>query len=336
MQVKLLDLLCDPIDKSTLTLTDAVYAADGAIVSGVLTSACGRRYLIRDGIPRFAEVPKLTATVDSFGREWNHFNFDDFHLNWLNHTVKNTFGATDVFHGRLVVDAGGGSGMQSRWMAEAGAGHVVCLELSNSVDGVMRRNLEGISNVDIVQCSIDAPPIKDAVITGMVICHNVIQHTPSVENTALALWRIVAPGGELVFNCYLKNDFNWIRKARFAFYARLRQFLSRRNFRFLLWYSRTVSVLRFVPLLGWAMERLALVIRGNVPKGPHYFGRLYLAGMLNTFDYYGSHAYQHHKTRDEIRSLVRCLQPNAVKVQNLETYLKLPAPPPGCAIRLMK
>jgi len=97
-----------------------------------------------------------------------------------------------------------------------------------------------------------------------------------------------------------------------------------------------MSILRFVPLLGLALERLALVIRGEVPSGPGYLRRCYQAGVLNTVDWYGAHAYQHHKSRNELHALVHALQPDPAKVRNLETYLGLPAPPPGCAIRVTK
>ena len=131
-----------------------------------------------------------------------------------------TYGRHDIA-GKLVVDAGAGSGMQSRWMREAGARRVIVLELSHSVDGVMSQNLRGLDGVDIVQCSIDRPPLKDGCIDGIVICHNVIQHTPSVETTARALWALVAPGGEFAFNCYLQNTFSAPRRFRFWLYQPL-------------------------------------------------------------------------------------------------------------------
>jgi uncharacterized protein YbaR (Trm112 family)/2-polyprenyl-3-methyl-5-hydroxy-6-metoxy-1,4-benzoquinol methylase len=336
MKRDLLDYLCDPADKSPLRLEDELTDAAGNIDSGRLVSQSGRVYPIRDGIPRFVPDAAGAAAVRSFGDEWNYFNFDQHKLNWLNHTVRNTFGSTAAFAGKLVVDAGAGSGMQSRWMREAGARRVIALELSHSVDGVMRRNLADVDDIDIVQCSIDHPPLKDASIDGIVICHNVIQHTPSVEATARALWAVVAPRGELVFNCYLNNDFNVLRRFRFSLYQRLRRHLSRTSFRFLLGYARTMAVLRFVPVLGVALERLCFVVRGEVPAGEGRLRRAYRLAVLNTFDWYGAHEYQHHKTRDEIESLVKELQPDAAKVSNLERYLKIPAPPVGCAIRVAR
>lgn len=107
MTPKLLDYLCEPVTKAPLQLVDAVTTSDGFIKSGKLIAPSGAHYPIVDGIPRFVDyVPK--SSVESFGDEWNYFNFTDFKTNWLRHTVANTFGSTDVFKGKLIVDAGGG------------------------------------------------------------------------------------------------------------------------------------------------------------------------------------------------------------------------------------
>jgi SAM-dependent methyltransferase len=336
MNLQLLDYLCDPVDKSPLTLTDAVLAAPGQVRSGRLVSASGRSYPIKDGIARFVDsVGASRESVDSFGDEWNHFNFDDFKANWLAHTVQNTFGTVAAFEGKLVVDCGAGSGMQTKWIAEAGARHVIALELSHSVDDVMQRNLRGMPNVDIVQCSIDQPPLRTRAIDGIVICHNVIQHTPSVEGTARALWDLVGAGGEFVFNCYPKNDLGLVRKLRLAWYGSLRAVLSRCSFQVLLMYSRAMAALRFVPILGWFLEKAGFMVRGDVPAGPRWFFRAYKSGVLNTYDCYGSHAFQHLKTDAEIRTLVAELQPDSSLVLNADRYFLRP-PPIGIALRLIR
>jgi SAM-dependent methyltransferase/uncharacterized protein YbaR (Trm112 family) len=336
MTPRLLQILCDPVDKSDLTLIGPTYGSDGAIISGTLVSGHGCRYAIRDGIPRFVDAdPGSTASVDSFGEQWNWFNFDAFRINWLNHTVKNTFGSADVFKGKIVVDCGAGSGMQTRWIAEAGAAHVVALELSHSVDGVMKTNLRDVPNVDVVQCSIDHPPIRDGSVDGIVICHNVIQHTPSVESTARALWRTVSPGGEFVFNCYPKNYKGVVRRARFHLNSLLRTMLARCPFGARLWYARLMSALRFVPLLGLVLEKGGFMVRGDVPPGPNRLRRAYLAGVLNTFDWFGAHSYQHYKTDGEIIGLVTELQPEPTRVLNTDRYFLRPQPF-GIALRLLK
>ena len=112
-----------------------------------------------------------------------------------------------------------------------------------------------------------------------------------------SLWDLVGPGGEFVFNCYLKNDFNVARKVRFAFYRLLRQLLRRQSFVFLLGYSRLMEAVRLLPGLGLALERAGFMTLGYVPPGPGYVRRKYRQGVLNTFDLYGSHTSQHHLLR---------------------------------------
>ena len=335
MTSRLLNYLCDPIDKSSLRLREATYNRNGEIIGGFLLSDSGRSYPIINGIPRFMTNDNSKASVKSFGEEWNYFNYDLFKTNWLNHVVKNTFGSVDAFKDKVIVDAGAGAGMQSLWMSEAGAEHVIALELSDSVDEVMKENLKNVQNIDIVQCSIDESPLKDNSIKGIVICHNVIQHTPSIEKTARALWRIVAPGGEFVFNCYGKNDKGIIRKIRFHFYLQVRKFLSKKVVFFRLWYARIMSLLRFVPLLGLILEKSSLMSRGEVFGGKGYLKRAYKTGVLNTFDSFGAHQYQHYKSDEEIKKLINGLQPDSEKILNVDKYFSRPAPI-GCALRLFK
>ncbi|MDO8500595.1 MAG: methyltransferase domain-containing protein [Gemmatimonadaceae bacterium] len=340
MTPNLLDYLCEPVTKAPLQLVDAVSDADGNIQSGDLVTPTGKRYPIINGIPRFIDfVP--TKTVESFGDEWNYFNFTDFKVNWLSHTVANTFGTTDVFQSKLIVDAGGGSGAQSKWFAEYGASHVIMMDLSHAVDDVVKRNLAGFKNVDVIQCSIDAPPLRDKSINGIVYCHNVIQHTPSVEKTAHALYALMAPGGEFVFNCYPLNDQGLVRWVRFHLvYRPLRAVLSRMPFGLIMLYSRIMAALRLVPGFGVFLEKSGFCVQGDIPRlaGEATWARIkrrFKNTKLNTFDCYGSHQYQHHKSEDEIRALVSALQPDTAKVRNMDKYFLRPTPI-GCGLRVSR
>lgn len=336
----MLQYICEPVTKAPLHLIEPIHDQYGNIQSGYLVAPTGKRYPIVNGIPRFIDfIPH--ETVKSFGDQWNFFNFIDFKVNWLAHTVANTFGSTDVFQGKIIIDAGGGSGAQTKWFAEYGARHVLMLDLSHSVDDVVQRNLVGLTNVDVIQCSIDSPPIKNECIDGIVFCHNVIQHTPSVEKTAHALYALTAQGGEFVFNCYGMNDqgiFRWIRWH--IIYQPLRKFLSTRPFWLILAYARTMAMLRLVPLLGVVLEKLLLVVQGDVPPIPGQsivsrLKRRFKLAELNTFDAYGSHQYQHHKRDDEIRALIESLQPKPTKILNAEKYFLRPTPI-GCALRIFR
>jgi ubiquinone/menaquinone biosynthesis C-methylase UbiE len=343
MTPDLLSYLCDPISRQPLSLENAIYDSNSHIISGELRSPNGTTYPIINGIPRFVDNTELSKTVESFGDEWNFFNFTDFKINWLNHTVKSTFGNTDVFKNQIVVDAGGGSGAQTLWMLESGARHVIMMDLSHSVDDVVQRNLKpsGFTNYDVIQCSIDTPPIKEQSIQGLVICHNVIQHTPSVEKTASSLFSLVAPGGEFVFNCYPLNDEGILRWMRFhIIYSPLRAILSRLPFWAILSYSRLMGIIRLIPGLGWIIEKLGILVQGDVPRieGDSFFQRLsrrYKATVLNTFDCFGSHKYQHLKTDQEIIDLATLLQPDREKILNTDKYFTRPQPI-GCALRIYR
>jgi SAM-dependent methyltransferase/uncharacterized protein YbaR (Trm112 family) len=336
----LLKVLCEPVTQAALQLTNPTYDTRGHIMAGALTTQAGRIYPIINGVPRFVDfVP--AKTVESFGDEWNFFNFVDFKVNWLEHTVANTFGSPDAFKDKVLVDAGGGSGSQSRWFAEYGARHVIVLELSHAVDGVIAKNLSSLDNVDVIQCSIDAPPLRVGSIEGIVYCHNVIQHTPSVEKTATALYGLVAPGGEFVFNCYALNTEGVVRWLRFyAVYKPLRALLSKMPFQVIMAYSSFVSALRLIPGVGELLEKTGLVVQGDVPikPGESFLCRLkrrFKNARLNTFDCYGSHQFQHHKSETEIRNLVSSLQPDPQKVLNADRYFMRP-PPIGCALRVYR
>ena len=343
MNLQLINFLCDPVSKEPLKLKEELIDSDGCIVEGFLVTPSGRQYVIKYGIPRFVQESPTSRTVKSFGDQWNYFNFTDFKINWLEHTIKNTFGSVDVFKSKIIVDAGGGSGAQTMWMLEAGAEHVVMLELSDSVDDVVQRNLKkrGFKNYDVIQCSIDAPAIKPGSINGIVYCHNVIQHTPSVEKTARALFDLVAPGGEFVFNCYGLNDQGVLRWVRYhLIYQSLRMVLSRMPFKLRLVYSRLVGMLRLTPLFGVLFEKAGFCVQGDVPRincesFTMRLKRRYRAAVLNTFDCFGSHSFQHHKSEEEIRSLIFELQPNKEKIKNIEKYFSRPVPI-GCALRIFR
>jgi ubiquinone/menaquinone biosynthesis C-methylase UbiE len=336
MHQKLLPLLACPRTGHALGLQQPVLDSSGAIASGLLVNLHNPSitYPIINGVPRF--VPQTgSASVHSFGDQWNHFNFDKFSRHFAHHTIANTFGSYTWFKGKTVVDAGAGSGMQTRWLAENGASHVIALELSHSVDGIISSNLAHLPNVDVIQCSIDAIPLKTDAITGLVMCNNVIQHTPSVAKTLAELWRITAPGAELAFNCYTRNDSSLPQRLRFKLYSCVRSLVSRLPFGLRMAYAHLMSALRFIPGLGWALEKADLLRRGEVPPGSaHRLRQLYRAGVLNTFDYFGAHAYQHHHTFQELIRMGQSLRPAAIPV-NAQQFFTAPQPI-GILLRLSR
>jgi uncharacterized protein YbaR (Trm112 family)/ubiquinone/menaquinone biosynthesis C-methylase UbiE len=334
MHTRLLQYLCDPIDGSDLQLSAETVVINDWVETGDLVSASGTRYPIKNGVPRFLPDVETNDSVVSFGNEWNYFNYDGFKANWIKHIAEGAFGSTGYFKDKLIVDCAAGSGMHAKWMSEYGASHVIALELSHSVDGVMQENLRGIKNVDIVQCSIDAPPIKAHSINGLVICNAAIQHTPSVKKTAVALWKMVGPGGELSFSCYLKYPRDVIWMARWLLVTTpLRAILSRCSFNTILRYAKVMAQMRMIPIIGPLLEKAQLVVRGDVPPGERYQERLLTQSILNTFDWYGGHRYQHYLSAAQLAKICNELNPKPSQILNLDAYYKRPLPP-GLPLRL--
>jgi uncharacterized protein YbaR (Trm112 family) len=103
----LLDMLIDPISKEKLKLKDEQVDKNGNIKSGILYTE-NISYPIINAIPRFAGYEKVDESVESFGNQWNRFNFEKFKMHWLEHTMKNSFdNGVDDIKDKVVIDAGG-------------------------------------------------------------------------------------------------------------------------------------------------------------------------------------------------------------------------------------
>jgi len=95
-----------------------------------------------------------------------------------------------------------------------------------------------------------------------------------------------------------------------------------------------------IPGLGVLLEKSGFCVTGDVPKLAidstwDYIKRRFKNTSLNTFDGYGSHQYQHHKSDDEMRAMVKSMQSDESKVLNMEKYFQR-TPPIGCALRVLK
>lgn len=130
----------------------------------------------------------------------------------------------------------------------------------------------------------------------------------------------------------------WVRYH--LIYQPLRALLSRLPFPLIMAYSRLMALLRLIPGLGVLLEKSYFCVMGDVPRlanesGWAYTKRRFKNTALNTFDCYGSHSFQHHKTDDEIRALVKAMQPDSSKVVNMDKYFQRPTPI-GCALRIFR
>lgn len=327
-----LDYLSCPVTRSELQLVDPTVAGD-EIVAGELVSREGRRYAIREGVPRFAVIPgqetQSAESVESFGFEWNTLNFDMFHANWLEHVVQRNFGSPDFFKDKVVLDCGAGSGMHSRWMIEAGAARVISLELSNTVDGIMRSNLAPNSDRNlIVQCDIASPPVRKGCF-DVVYCINVVQHTADPANTTRNLYALLDEGQQLYINYYRMPEAPWKQLRLISAEAFRRGVTARLPKSLLLFLIRLAALGTYVPVLDRVV--MQALICGEVPDGPQFRKRRYRQTVLNTYDWFGSHEFQRHYRCFELLELFSRAGIRLDQIPNLEQVMRLALP--GMAFR---
>tara|TARA_R110000868_G_scaffold262401_2_gene521110 strand:- start:88133 stop:89152 length:1020 start_codon:yes stop_codon:yes gene_type:complete len=332
----LLNMLCDPEDQSRLSIKHPRYDENGNITAGILESKNGNTYPVRHGIPRFTGERARVRTSVSHAEQHSDFHQNLYRESWLNEYVKETFTTPNAFIGKNVIDCGGGTGYQSKWMIEHGAKHVIVLENSHHVDGVARECMEECECIDIVQCSLEALPFRKNGFSGLITCNDVLQHTESFDNSLKSLWDILNDNGEIVISCPVRQSQYWYQKMRYkAVNQGLRNFLSTRSVYLAEMYSRVAAFLYLIPLCGYILRKNNLVHRSTKPGGYFCLRRRYKDAFHRTFEYFAGHKYEHMKTPIELKQLINHLQRNPCYVLNTETFFQKDRPL-GVAIRLKK
>jgi len=178
-------------------------SADGW--SGAVTCTnCGLHAPVRDGIPRFVDVPEdetARRTQASFGYEWTHF--DDW-------TQSGETNFNDYFQGldlsslrrSLVLDAGCGMGRHARQVAPF-ARRVIAVDFSRAIDRAAQNTAE-LNNVDCIQGDLLALPLADGTF-DLVYSMGVLHHLHDTHGALSALVRKLRPGGKIRIYLYWKR-----------------------------------------------------------------------------------------------------------------------------------
>jgi SAM-dependent methyltransferase len=193
-------LVC-PTCRDSLELR--VESEDGAeVMSGGLRSAgCGREYPILRGVPRFVDSQGYAA---SFGYEWNRFSA--VQLDSRNGTrqseqalAASTGWSGADYRGRLVLDAGVGSGRFAEIAAREG-GEVVGIDLTSAVEAAWS-NVGRRERVHVVQADIFAMPFRESTF-DLAYSIGVLHHTPDTRAAFERVAAVVKPGGGLAVYLY--------------------------------------------------------------------------------------------------------------------------------------
>jgi SAM-dependent methyltransferase len=228
---------------------------------------------------------QLVSTVDSFGFQWAWIGDmrTEADLQWR---VASRFGvSSDHFSGRTVLDAGAGAGDQSVWLNRRGAA-VVSIDLSTAIDVVATKLRMSPTWVGI-QGDLTAIPVAAAQF-DTVYCEGVIQHTRDSALAVKELCRVIRPGGEILATHY-EAPTSLAGRAKLAYLTKIRRRLNRMEPHNLLLLTGNLAALAHIPVLGTLIVRSGLAIRYNLMPE-------FKITWTNTFDYFGSHAYQRHMT----------------------------------------
>jgi len=292
MKLAWIDMLCDPVDRTKLRLVDPVIK-EGHIVSGKLLGRSGSIYRIKDGIPiLLPHDAQSLGSVESFAFEWDEWGYLFAKKNWLKNNIRPLLGTESAFRGKIIVDAGAGSGAQSRWMAEAGAKLVISLELSNTIFNRHKETIKGFEDVIFpIQCDIAHLPI--VVKPDILYCINVLQHTKDPKKTFNNLSSLMQKKTIFLFNVY--NTEGFLGSKSVTVLRRVVKWLPFRAWR---WFSF------FVAFGIFSLDKIAPWVIKSKYSDIHYsenFKELW----QQIYDAFGAHSYQFTLSQKEQLDLFR-------------------------------
>jgi SAM-dependent methyltransferase/uncharacterized protein YbaR (Trm112 family) len=162
-----------------------------------------------------AEDEALSAqrdTARSFGYEWQAFSemLPDYESNFRWYFER--FPA-DSFAGKLILDAGCGTGRHTFHMARSGASQVVAMDFSQAIEVAARNNREN-PNTHFVQADIYHPPFLPGTF-DFVYSLGVLHHLPEPEKGFRTLLPLLKPGDYMNIYLYwnLEGEAAWRRAA---------------------------------------------------------------------------------------------------------------------------
>jgi SAM-dependent methyltransferase len=205
----LIRLLRSPHDGSEVKLVDAV-EADGEVASGRLVDAGGIEFPIEDGVPLFAAAAGDDPT---FGFKWSiigdSYGHDEatrtprraWYLERFGYASEDAL--ADVVRDSLVLDAGCGSGVDTRMFADCGA-TVVAVDLSRTAAAATYRQVGQRPNVHVIQGDVQRLPFAEGTF-DYVSSDQVLHHTPDTFASFAAIRTLLNPGGRVAIYVYRRK-----------------------------------------------------------------------------------------------------------------------------------
>ena len=190
-----------PVRDGNITPNDCTECYSHEVIEAELVSESGKRYPVVGGIPRLlseATTDFIKKNKESFSLEWKYFQFGE--RNWGQDIefrkglfLKALGAKPKDLCGKVILDAGCGSGLLSMEMANSFGMEVVGLDLASGVERAYAKNTNPF--VYFIQGSVLEPPIRSETM-DYVYCAGVLVTLPSSRTGFNALSRCVKVGGK--------------------------------------------------------------------------------------------------------------------------------------------
>jgi uncharacterized protein YbaR (Trm112 family)/ubiquinone/menaquinone biosynthesis C-methylase UbiE len=171
---------------------------------------CANEYPIVRGVPRFMMSPQteIATVMQSYSAQWGDFSYENGTIwHWaLPDRIKSFLFEINAgpheLRGKLLIDAGCGSGVTISSVSEEFGAEAVGLELSNVVEAAHHNNRSPLCH--FVQASVFEPPLKPQLF-DVVYSHGVLMMTPDTRRAFLSIAPLAKPGGKVYLWVYGKK-----------------------------------------------------------------------------------------------------------------------------------
>jgi len=286
------------------------------------------------------------STADTFSFKWTRFQAygdlpeeQEFLFGWYRRKFgleKNADLATFYADRELVLEAGPGSGFNTKFIAEHCKGRIIAADISAAADVVFNKT-SNLPNCTVVRADLMDLPFPDGVF-DLIIADGVLHHTPNTRAAVFELYRKLRPGGQFFFYVYKKMG-----AARQFSDKHIRNELSKLSPEACLDECRALTELgRELSRIGATVTLTRPIAVLGIPAGTHDVQRLIYYNFVKcfwneafdfetnnmvNFDWYHPHdAWQH--TIEEVEGWLKSL--------NVEEYTFNDANPNGISVLLRK
>lgn len=259
--------------------------------------------------------------VDDFGDEWEIYdhssaNFQELEKQFFNYF--NVFPWSEMVVNGVGADIGCGTGRWARFVADK-VNLLICLDASDKVAKIVKRNTSDKKNCHVVQGRVDALPFLDSSL-DFAYSLGVLHHLPNTLNAIKKCTKTLKPGAPFLLYLYYAFDnrpkwYLFVWKCSEFF----RKIISRSPFFLKYCLSNIIAVFIYLPLARFSLflEKMKINV-SNIPLS-HYRAKSFYTLRTDSLDRFGTKL-EHRFTKNQIKIMMEDAGLVNIKFSNLEPY----------------